>query len=384
MRGAPPSRPNDLLPIGLEDSLPARTGQLGRVMRAALDRLDAHGYDRVRPPLVEFERSLAARMEGVDPRRMFRFVDPASLDTLVLRADMTPQIGRIAATSLAGAPRPLRLCYGGEVVTIEADPLDPARQRLQLGAELIGSDTVPAATEIVTVAIEALKAAGLRAITVDFTMPDLVDTLSAKALPLDADRVAAVRRELDMKDAAALVAAGGEQYLPLLYAAGPFDEAVERLAGVDAGGALASRIAGLRAIAAGVGDSARVTLDPSERHGFEYQSWFGFTLYADGARGALGRGGTYAIRGADEPAAGFSLYLEPVLDALGEGDAPRRDTLFLPPGHNRDVAARLRAVGWRTLAGLSEADDPALLGCTHTLDGAEVVPLAPPPAAAAS
>ena len=33
----------------------------------------------------------------------------------------------------------------------------------------------------------------------------------------------ALSRELDMKDAGALKAAGGEAYLPLLYATGPFD-----------------------------------------------------------------------------------------------------------------------------------------------------------------
>src|SRR3546814_3540994 len=71
---------------------------------------------------------------------MFRFVDPSSLRMLALRSDMTPQIGRIAATSMAGAPRPLRLCYCGETAVIRAAQLDPARQRLQLGAELIGAD----------------------------------------------------------------------------------------------------------------------------------------------------------------------------------------------------------------------------------------------------
>src|SRR3546814_4121305 len=80
---------------------------------------------------------------------MFRFVDPSSLRTLALRSDMTPQIGRIAATSMAHAQRPLRLCYCGETAVIRADQLDPARQRLQLGAELIGADTVNAASEIV-------------------------------------------------------------------------------------------------------------------------------------------------------------------------------------------------------------------------------------------
>ena len=89
---------DDLLPEGLADNLPADSAMLGRAMRAALDAMDEHGYDRVSPPLVEFEHSLAGRMDGVATRRMVRFTDPDSLRTLALRSDMTVQVGRIAAT----------------------------------------------------------------------------------------------------------------------------------------------------------------------------------------------------------------------------------------------------------------------------------------------
>ena len=367
----------DLLPEGLEDRLPTQAAAGARVMRAILDACHAHGYDRVVPPLIEFERSLAGRMAGVRPRRMFRFVDPSSLRTLALRSDITPQIGRIAETRLAGAPRPLRLCYAGQVATIRGDGLDPARERLQVGAELIGRDTVAAAAEIAALAIEALTAAGATGVSIDLTLPDLVDTLAGEALPLAPDQIEAVRRELDAKDAGGLVAAGGEAYLPLLYATGPFDSAIERLSAVDAGGALASRIAGLREIAARLGDSARITLDPSERHGFEYQSWFGFTLYAAGVRGSLGRGGTYRIMrvggaGADggEVATGFSLYPDALAERLAVESA---DKLFLPLGHDLATAARMRAIGWRTVAALEASDDARASGCTHRLeDGAPI------------
>ncbi len=376
----------DLLPEGLEDRLPAAAATGARVTRAILDCLDSHGYDRVVPPLIEFERGLAGRMAGVEPRRMFRFVDPASLRTLALRSDITPQIGRIAETRLAAAPRPLRLCYAGQVATIRGDGLDPTRERLQCGAELIGSDTVAAAAEIARVAILALEAAGAGAVSIDFTLPDLVDTLAATALPLVPGAIEAVRRELDSKDAGGLVAAGGSAYLPLLYATGPFEQAIERLAAFDAAsngadGVLTSRIAALREIAARLGPmiergAARVTLDPSERHGFEYQSWFGFTLYAPGLRGIIGRGGTYRIarvNAADgEVATGFSLYP----DRLAEGlTGELRDALFLPLGHNPTVADRQRAIGWRTVAALGEADDAEKLGCTHVLEGSEVRPI---------
>lgn len=369
----------DLLPEGLEDRLPREAAATTRILRAVQDVMHAHGYDRVVPPMIEFERSLVSRMAGSQSpkasRGMFRFVDPASLRMMALRSDITPQVSRIAGTRLSEAPRPLRLCYAGQVLSIKGDGLDPARERLQCGAELIGVDSVAAASEIVAIAIETAIAAGATGVSVDFTLPDLVDTLAEKAMPLPAERIAAVRRELDAKDAAGLVASGGEAYVPLLYATGEFDTAIERLCAIDAGGALASRIAALREIAGRIGTSARLTLDPSERHGFEYQSWFGFTLYADGVRGALGRGGTYRIAGSGEGevATGFSLYPDPLIDLAG--DAAREERLFLPLDHDADAAARLRAIGWRTVAALSDKDDAARLGCTHRLTADGPVPL---------
>ncbi|MDX1703721.1 MAG: ATP phosphoribosyltransferase regulatory subunit [Altererythrobacter ishigakiensis] len=364
------TNPDDLLPEGLEDKLPQEAEAITRAMRASLDVLTGHGYDRVRPPMVEFERSLAGRMDGVQPRRMFRFVDPVSLRTLALRCDITPQIGRIAATSMAGAPRPLRLAYCGETALIKADQLAPARQRIQLGAELIGADTVAAAGEIVVLAIEALAAAGLTGISVDFTLPDLVDTLSESALPLSPEQVDDVRRELDMKDAGGLRAAGAEAYLPLLYATGPLAEALEKLRAIDAGGALASRITGLEAIAALVGDTARVTLDPTERHGFEYQSWFGFTLYADGIRGSLGRGGTYNIGGSAEAATGFTIYVDQLAEATSSLEP--RPLVYLAEGYDKSKAVQLRAKGYRTIAQIGDGEDALALGCTYCLNGSEL------------
>src|SRR3546814_12845846 len=90
---------------------------------------------------------------------------------MALRPDMTAQVGRIAATRLAQAPRPLRLCYAGPVIKLRANQLRPEREMTQVGAELIGTDSVAAAVEIVTIAIEALEFAGLSGITVDFTLP---------------------------------------------------------------------------------------------------------------------------------------------------------------------------------------------------------------------
>jgi len=304
-------------------------------------------------------------------------VDPVSQRMLALRPDITAQIGRIAVTRLGHAPRPLRLAYGGQVIKLKATQLRPERELAQAGAELIGSDSVAAVSEVIRVALDALKAAGVRDITVDLTLPDLVETLAADALPIPADRVAAIRTLLDAKDAGGLVAAGAEAYLPYLTAAGPITTALARLRALDANHMLDSRLAGVEAIAAAVGDGVTLTLDPTERHGFEYQTWIGFSLFGHGPNGEalygeIGRGGSYTIlhaNGREEPAVGFSLYLDPLVD-VGLGVEPQR-RVFLPLGHDPAAATKLRGEGWTTIGALSNADTPDGQRCTHVLDGGE-------------
>jgi len=364
-----------LLPEGLADRLPPQAEANARLVREVLDTVAGHGYRRVMPALAEFEETLVSRLQSASAQELLRAVDPVSQRTLAIRPDMTAQVGRIAATRMAGAARPLRLCYGGPVMRLRADQLRPERERMQVGAEIIGSDSVAAAVEIVNVAIEALQRAGVAGITIDFTLPDLVPALAAGPMPLVAGDVEAVRTRLDAKDAGSLAELGASAapYQALIEATGPFHPAMERLEALDAGagkGALAERIAALRAIAKPIGWDITLTLDPTERHGFEYQSWFGFSIFAEGFIGEIGRGGSYAVTrldGTSEPAMGFSLYPDPLIDAGFGTETARR--LFLPLGHDAERAAALRGEGWVTVAALSGADDAKALGCEAMLDG---------------
>jgi ATP phosphoribosyltransferase regulatory subunit len=143
-----------------------------------------------------------------------------------------------------------------------------------------------------------------------------------------------------------------------------------RLRAIDAGDALASRLDGLAEIAGALGGEVALTLDPTERHGFEYQSWLGFSLFAAGVRGEIGRGGTYAIVHGDsreEPAVGFSLYADAILASGIGGDGRRR--LFLPLGTAAELGARLRREGWVTVAALDADDTPEGQLCSHVLRG---------------
>jgi len=359
-----------LLPEGFRDRLPPQAEAGSRLLHRAIVAISRHGYERVAPPLAEFEETLVGRLKSARSQDLLRFVDPVSQRTLALRPDITAQVGRIAVSRMAHRPRPLRLAYGGPVLKLRATQLRPEREMTQAGAELIGVSSTAAVIEVLLVAIEALEVAGVKRITVDLTLPDLVERLAEGPMPLPADRIDAVRDRLDAKDAGALIALGASAYLPLIEAAGPVASAQERLKALDCAELLRSRLEAIDAIVAAIGDRAALTLDPTERHGFEYQRWIGFSLFGTGLSGEIGRGGTYSIvdpQGGEEEAVGFSLYLDPLVDAgLGQEERKR---IFIPLGSDPAIAAGLRSQGWITIAALSANDDGRKLGCSHQLIG---------------
>ncbi|MBO9380500.1 ATP phosphoribosyltransferase regulatory subunit [Sphingomonas histidinilytica] len=359
-----------LLPEGLRDRLPPQAEAGSRLLHRVIVAIGRHGYARVSPPLAEFEEGLVGQLKSAGARDLLRFVDPVSQRTLALRPDITAQVGRIAATRMGHRPRPLRLAYGGPVLKLRATQLRPERELTQAGAELIGTDSLAAVIEILRVAVEALEVAGVTGITVDLTLPDLVETLAAGAMPLPADKVDAARAMLDAKDAGGLASLGADAYLPFIEAAGPVGPALAKLRAIAGAQTLDKRVEAIEAIVAAIGDRVALTLDPTERHGFEYQTWIGFSLFGDGLSGEIGRGGSYTIvhpDGTEEKAIGFSLFIDPLVD-VGLGVVEHR-RVFLPLGTDAATGAALRADDWITIAALSESDDAAALGCTHILRG---------------
>jgi len=378
-----------LLPAGFQDVLPPQAAQEAAVIERLIACFAGRGYERVKPPLLEFEETILAGAGAAVAQQTFRLMDPVSQRMMGLRADMTPQVARISATRLRKAPRPLRLCYGGQVLRIKGGQLRPERQFAQVGAELIGAASARADAEAIVLAAEALAAIGIGGLSVDLNLPPLVDALAAD-LDIGGARLAALRQALDRKDAAAVSEIAGEsaaQFQALLRAAGPAAAAMAALGAMALKGTAAEEVARLirviESIQAGAPDLT-LTIDPAEHRGFEYQTGISFILFARGVRGELGRGGRYATdpparggAGGDslepESATGFTLFMDSVQRALPEPLAPRR--LYLPPDCPAARGNELRAEGWITLAGLEAAADSAFearrMGCSHALiDGA--------------
>jgi ATP phosphoribosyltransferase regulatory subunit len=373
MTDDPPPHPA-LLPAGLRDLLPPDAEAEAAAVQGLMDAFSAHGYQRVKPPLLEFEDSLLAGSGAAVADQTFRLMDPDTRRMMGLRADMTPQVARIATTRLGQAARPLRLSYAGQCLRVQGSQIAPDRQVAQAGIELIGPDGPEADAEIVLVAAEALAGLGLGRLSYDLTMPPLVPALLDEA-GFSPEQRASLGRALDRKDAAAVRARGGAlagTLTDLLLAAGPASRALEALAAAAlTPGArrhaerLAETVAAIRVRA----PALKITVDPVEFRGFKYHTGVSLSVYAPGRHEELGRGGRY-VCGEAEPATGVTLYPDAVLRAMPAW-APRA-RVYVPAGTDPAVAAGLRAQGFATVSGFEPGDARAaarLLGCSHLFEG---------------
>jgi ATP phosphoribosyltransferase regulatory subunit len=359
-----------LLPAGLRDLLPPDAETEAASVEALMAAFGAHGYQRVKPPLLEFVDSLLAGTGAATAEQTFRLMDPDTRRMMGLRADITPQIARIATTRLAGAPRPLRLSYAGQCLRVHGSQLAPDRQLAQAGIELIGHDSPAADAEMVLVGAEALASLGLSRLSFDLTLPPLVPTLLEEAGVPAAER-GPLARALDRKDAAAVGRHGGAlaaTLTELLLSAGPAEPALAALAAANlppASAALTARLAATVEAIRARAPALKLTVDAIEFRGFRYHTGVSLTVYAPGRHEELGKGGRY-VCGDSEPATGLTLYPDAILRAAPARQPQRR--AYLPAGGD---GAATRAAGFATVAGLEPVADPAAearrLHCTHVV-----------------
>jgi len=372
------------LPEGISDQLPPHAAFEAQVVERLMAAFASYGFERVKPPLVEFEESLLGGGGAALAEQTFRLMDPVSQRMLALRPDMTMQIARIAQTRLTNRPRPLRLGYAGQVVRVTGSQLRFERQFGQVGAEIIGATSPAADAEVIVMASAALRDLGMPGLTVDLGLPTLVPAILADQ-SLEPGSWSHVRAALDHKDEAAisnLAPVIGDRATSLLSnlvcATGHADDAIALLQQAPLTAPAASERAELIKVFERVNaevDDLTISIDPVENRGFEYHTGVTFTLFARNVRGELGRGGRYMAGmtdGEGEPATGVTLFMDSIVRSLPVPRVVRR--ILLPAGAPPSDGRRLRAEGWVTVNGLEPAPAPAkqaaMQRCTHVfIDG---------------
>lgn len=339
-----------LLPPGLYDLLPPDASKESGAVAQLLGCFTSFGYAQVSPPLMEFEASLFSERGDSLAAQTFRIMDPLSGEMMGLRSDMTLQVGRVARSRFVRTPRPLRLCYAGHILQINPEPLRNERQLMQAGIELIGSPSLEADAEVIIVAAEALAALGMQGISVDINLSGLLSRLCPEAQ--DAPELQqAIREAVTHRESASirkLPLAQASLIAELIETAGTAEKSLATLERC-----IPSEVPSLRQLISRVRESCPhtgITLDPLESRGFDYHQGISFSLFAQGLRHELGRGGRYEVGG--ETATGFTLYVTHLLDLLPP--PPPSKTILLPLRTSAEQSRALRAEGWVTVGAMTE------------------------------
>ena len=382
-----------LLPNGLGDTLPPEAEFEAQITETLMASFTKYGYERVKPPLIEFEDVLLSGSGKKMAKQTFRMMDPISQRMLGVRADMTLQIARIASTRLADISRPIRLSYAGQVLRVKGSALRPKRQFGQIGIEVIGTLSPQADAEIILASAQALTCLGITDLSIDLCLPTLIPTI-CKSLKITSPQIIdRLSVALDHKDIPAIeiiekeiLTDSSKIFSTLLRAVGPVDNALSILEEVILPENAINELNKLSDIICCLKDRApnlTITIDPVETRGYEYHTGVTFTFFALNVRGELGRGGRYLVDDVNknkmpEPATGASLYLDTILRAL---PTPKKRDRVLVSSSNSEIAKQLREEGWITVEDFDERDlnDQAHYeksGCTHFWNGNKVVPIA--------
>jgi len=376
-----------LLPAGMCDVLPPDAKIEASATEQLIACFSSFGYERVKPPLIEFEESLLSGGGTAMSGQTFRIMDPISQRMMGVRADMTLQVARIATTRLKKSPRPIRLCYGGQVLRVRGTQIRPERQFGQVGSELIGSQDPKADAEVILMAIEALYALGIENLSIDLALPTLVPAIISD-LKLDDETMTTLRAALDRKDEATLVSLAADlgkdttsQLTAMLRATGPAEAALSSLAKLILPDSAAMERSSLESVIDNIRGAApelNLTVDLVESRGLEYHTGVTFTIFAEGIRGELGRGGRYLAGSSEtsdgEPATGMTLFMDSVLRAVPATEEERR--LYLPTKTDIAESRKLRGEGWITVDGLDTGGDvkkeAKRLRCSHFLSNGTI------------
>lgn len=149
------------IPRGTATHLPEGASLRRYTQEALLSTFLDWGYREVVTPVFEYLDVLSAGLTNGLLEKSYKFIDRESGKIMLLRPDITPQVARMVAGILANEPKPLRLCYYGNIFRYEEAHAGREQEIFQVGCELVGSPSPESDAEIIAIASEAIKRLGI-------------------------------------------------------------------------------------------------------------------------------------------------------------------------------------------------------------------------------
>jgi len=282
-------------------------------------------YAEIITPEVEFYDLFFRSGNPMPQEAMLKIIDRSG-KIMVMRPDCTTPIARVAATKLKTVPLPQRLYYN-QTVFRSGDAHKAASSEIaQCGVELIGASGKKADVEMVAMAVDALRACGLKNFHIELGHVGFFRNLAA-GMDMEPSEIEQMRKLIEGKNFAAL----NDMLEP--YATKPACAALRRLSRLFGGTqvleeaeklALGSEVLTyLRALydeLAAAGYAEFIRFDLGLVHQIDYYTGVVFRGYVEGAGDAVLSGGRYDALveafGRPAQATGFAIDVDAVAGCL--------------------------------------------------------------------
>lgn len=328
-----------LMPGGVRDLLYGEGRQKRELENDLLKLFQLWGYQEVVTPTFEYYDVLAPALGDLLPDQLYRFIDDHGQIT-VLRPDMTTPIARLVSARLFDKEFPQRLCYAANVFRRESHS-GRQREYYQAGVELLGAAGPDADAEVISLAAESMRLAGVKEFQITVGHVDvLAGVLGGAGFSAEERKQAEIA--LSKKDLVTWEGLVANSHLSSdkkkVFASLPYmhggGEVLNQLAGLiqdePARKGLAS-LCRVWEILSDYGFRDQAKIDLTLLRGLGYYTGLVFECYVNGVGYPVCGGGRYdqllAKFGYNCPATGFALTIDRIMEALDNQSSPYLDQI---------------------------------------------------------
>ncbi|HJD04939.1 MAG TPA: ATP phosphoribosyltransferase regulatory subunit [Candidatus Mediterraneibacter caccogallinarum] len=291
--------------------------------------LHLYGYQDIQTPTFEYDDVFRKEIGSTSTKELYRFFDREG-NILTLRPDITPSVARAAATLFETEDFPIRLCYAGNTFTNHTSYQGRLKENTQLGAELIGLDSIEADAEMLAMVVDGLKRTGLKEFQVNIGHVDFIQSL-LEATGLEDDEMDEIRTLINNRnyfgveeilDNRSVKESVKEAFhiLPELMGGPEILESAARIAPSAEARLAVTRLQQIYKLLRLYKAEDHVTFDLSMSGSYGYYTGIIFRAYTYGTGDAVVRGGRYDHLlekfGKSTPSIGFAIIIDELMSAL--------------------------------------------------------------------
>ena len=351
-----------LLPIGFRDVLTNDANLQFEYGKKLLNNFNKWGYSFIEPPIIEYEKTLTDEKNKLLNKKTLSFLDPLTKEKISLRHDITTQLARIAEDRLFGLPKPLRLCYFGDVFRADKPKLSSDRQFKQAGVEIIGSKDLLADIEIIGLSLDSLKKINFKKISIDVNVPIILEKIFDD-FKISLSKRAELRKLVAKKNIKEILNFDKKLFdilKKIIDSSGPLKKNLKKIKNIKLGKNASLVMKDFIKICSLLlkinSEDYKISIDLLDHKGFEYYTGITFSIFCLNSSKEVCRGGRY-LTSKNKDAVGSTFLLNQFLLIKNIIKKNKKRILISKNSIFENNLSKLRKKGWVTIQNIGDDND---------------------------